>query len=264
MSVRLRPGVLIDDEQLPIVNAATAETLISAMNVQPNVRNAHCIVLPKYLVLNPTFLRCIPWAIWSTRSIRTRRPGGRDALRTSYPTHPWRRTALAAHPRSPVLAARRQDRSASVGRGRRDVTGVRLLWSERWLMSTRPGQPAPRCFTGRIRLCSPVRCLNRARPGAAGQQVALATPGRAFRRGRPDRAGSRGAGHADIGRTGPAPSGRTRARLAGDIAAAGRTHPDRTLVTTGGRAARVALRCAEGRPRVSCAGRSRPTRRERG
>ena len=53
MSVRLRPGVLIDDAQLPIVNAATAETLSSRMNVQPNVRNAHCAPRPKDMPLNP-------------------------------------------------------------------------------------------------------------------------------------------------------------------------------------------------------------------
>jgi hypothetical protein len=53
VSVRLRPGVLIDDAQLPIVNAATAETLLSRMNVQPNVRNAHCLLWPNYIPLNP-------------------------------------------------------------------------------------------------------------------------------------------------------------------------------------------------------------------
>jgi hypothetical protein len=53
VSVRLRPGVLIDDAQPSIVNAATAETLIPAMNVQPNVQNTPCIMLPKYVPLNP-------------------------------------------------------------------------------------------------------------------------------------------------------------------------------------------------------------------
>jgi hypothetical protein len=36
-----------------MVNAATAETLVLQMNVQPNVRNAHCMLRPKYIPLNP-------------------------------------------------------------------------------------------------------------------------------------------------------------------------------------------------------------------
>jgi hypothetical protein len=36
-----------------MVNAATAETLVLQMNVQPNVRNAHCVPRPKYIPLNP-------------------------------------------------------------------------------------------------------------------------------------------------------------------------------------------------------------------
>jgi hypothetical protein len=53
VSVRLRPGVLIDDAQLSIVNAVTAETLALQMNVQPNVRNAHCVPPPKDIPSNP-------------------------------------------------------------------------------------------------------------------------------------------------------------------------------------------------------------------
>jgi hypothetical protein len=71
VSVRLRPGVLIDDAQLSIVNAATAETLVLQMNVQPNVRNAHYVRRSKDIPPNPTYRNCIPWAICRFQIIRT-------------------------------------------------------------------------------------------------------------------------------------------------------------------------------------------------
>jgi len=52
-----------------------------------------------------------------------------------------------------------------------DVAWVRLFWSERCLMSARPGPAVPRCLTGRIRLRGPVRCPV---PGGAAAAVTVA------------------------------------------------------------------------------------------
>jgi len=71
----------------------------------------------------------------------------------------------------------------------------------------------------------------------------------------PDRAGR---GPQVWERTGPAPSGRTRASLAGNVAMAGRTRPAMMHETAGGDTARPAPREITGTgPRVTGAGRSR-------
>ena len=50
-------------------------------------------------------------------------------------------------------------------------TWVQLSWSERRLMSTRPGQRFPGCLAGRVRLRSPGRCPV---PGRAAAAVTVA------------------------------------------------------------------------------------------
>jgi hypothetical protein len=110
------------DSQLSTL--ATAETLISAMNVQPNVRNAHCIALPKYIALNPTFQRCIPWAIWSTPQ-SGRRPcpqRATPAVHGAPPRPPTARPPPPPRPRRPPAPMRHS-------RPRRSAASLRLTAS---------------------------------------------------------------------------------------------------------------------------------------
>jgi hypothetical protein len=191
VSVRLRPGVLIDDAQPSIVNAATAETLMSVTNVQPNVQ---------------TLIASTPAKIYTAKSrhfyvVYRGQYGELQVFRTL--------TLTAARRWHPGTRPAFTPRAAPMPHGCGSPVGPRepYLWSRL-------------CGPGCI--CGPVCHLG---PWCPGRVLAVVRREPASGRGPHGPCRADRAGRADMERTGPVPSGRIRASLAGDIAMAGRTPP---------------------------------------